>query len=386
MSAWPDAYLGIGGAGLAIYLWLWSLVANAGDAAVPSLALSTDRQPARAGAGSRAGNGRRMAGIPASRRAGAVARARSDAAHLAGPGVCPVRRRNHHPAARHPPLPRHRIPARRTDAFDTWCSPRCRSSGDWSRSSAMVAGTRRGQRFVWFAGASLLGIVLAKMFLVDLSRTGTIARIVSFIGVGVLMLIIGRFSPVPPATPDGSGSPRRSGAQVGGMMQVTLASAGEYRRGISARWPARVPRRRQPRDEFAWAIPIEVPAGAPVVRLDVPRVVYRDCVSSGAARPASPERRRRSRAVRVAAARGGGTRHADDAAPAVVSAARRCGRVGSGAAAAHRRRQDLHRGRGRTAAVGPGAGIGLLREHGMASSARSMRSPSAGPMRRRISP
>ena len=34
-----------------------------------------------------------------------------------------------------------------------------------------------------------------------------------------------------------------------------------------------------PRDEFAWAIPIEVPAGAPVVRLDVPLVLYRDCVS-----------------------------------------------------------------------------------------------------------
>ena len=35
------------------------------------------------------------------------------------------------------------------------------------------------------------------------------------------------------------------------------------------------------RDEFAWSIPIEVPAGAPVVRLDVPLVVYRDSVSPG---------------------------------------------------------------------------------------------------------
>jgi uncharacterized membrane protein len=64
--------------------------------------------------------------------------------------------------------------------------------------SAMVAGTRRGQRVVWFAGAALLGVVLAKMFLIDLSRSATVARIVSFIGVGVLMLVIGRFSPVPP--------------------------------------------------------------------------------------------------------------------------------------------------------------------------------------------
>lgn len=67
---------------------------------------------------------------------------------------------------------------------------------------AMVIGTRRGERWIWFTGATLLGIALAKMFLVDLSRTGTVARIVSFIGVGVLMLIIGRFSPVPPSEPE----------------------------------------------------------------------------------------------------------------------------------------------------------------------------------------
>jgi uncharacterized membrane protein len=43
------------------------------------------------------------------------------------------------------------------------------------------------------------------MFLVDLSRSGTVARIVSFIAVGVLMLIIGRFSPVPPAENSANG-------------------------------------------------------------------------------------------------------------------------------------------------------------------------------------
>ncbi|MDK9708561.1 MAG: DUF2339 domain-containing protein [Desulforhopalus sp.] len=58
--------------------------------------------------------------------------------------------------------------------------------------------TRRGSRPLWTVGAILLSMVVLKLFIVDLSRTGTIARIVSFLVVGVLMLIIGYFSPMPP--------------------------------------------------------------------------------------------------------------------------------------------------------------------------------------------
>jgi uncharacterized membrane protein len=47
-------------------------------------------------------------------------------------------------------------------------------------------------------GAALMGVVVVKLFLVDLSNVGTVERIVSFIGVGVLMLVIGYLSPVPP--------------------------------------------------------------------------------------------------------------------------------------------------------------------------------------------
>jgi uncharacterized membrane protein len=75
--------------------------------------------------------------------------------------------------------------------------------------ASMVYGTRHAQRAAWFTGAWLLGITLAKMFLVDLSRSGTAARIVSFIGVGVLMLLIGRFSPVPPAVAERQPQPVR---------------------------------------------------------------------------------------------------------------------------------------------------------------------------------
>lgn len=62
----------------------------------------------------------------------------------------------------------------------------------------MVFATRRALRPVWLAGAGLMAAVVVKLFLVDLSGAGTVERIVSFIGVGVLMLVIGYLSPVPP--------------------------------------------------------------------------------------------------------------------------------------------------------------------------------------------
>ena len=40
--------------------------------------------------------------------------------------------------------------------------------------------------------------MVLKLFINDLGNTGTVARIVSFIGVGVLMLVIGFLSPIPP--------------------------------------------------------------------------------------------------------------------------------------------------------------------------------------------
>jgi uncharacterized membrane protein len=41
-------------------------------------------------------------------------------------------------------------------------------------------------------------VVVAKLFLVDLGNAGTLGRVVSFLGVGVLLLIVGYFAPVPP--------------------------------------------------------------------------------------------------------------------------------------------------------------------------------------------
>jgi uncharacterized membrane protein len=62
----------------------------------------------------------------------------------------------------------------------------------------MVTATRRGLHFAWLTGAGLLAAVVIKLFMVDLSNSGTVERIVSFVGVGILLLVIGYFSPVPP--------------------------------------------------------------------------------------------------------------------------------------------------------------------------------------------
>jgi uncharacterized membrane protein len=61
-----------------------------------------------------------------------------------------------------------------------------------------VLATRRAARWLWMLGAALMAVVVVKLVLVDLSHLSGIERIVSFIGVGVLMLVIGYFSPVPP--------------------------------------------------------------------------------------------------------------------------------------------------------------------------------------------
>lgn len=63
---------------------------------------------------------------------------------------------------------------------------------------AMLYAQRRAMRVPWIAGASLLGVVVAKLLFVDMSQAEGIARIVAFIGVGVLMLLIGYFVPLPP--------------------------------------------------------------------------------------------------------------------------------------------------------------------------------------------
>jgi uncharacterized membrane protein len=57
----------------------------------------------------------------------------------------------------------------------------------------------RLRRRQWGVGAALLGIVVAKLILADLKNGGSMARVISFVGVGLLMVLIGYFAPYPKA-------------------------------------------------------------------------------------------------------------------------------------------------------------------------------------------
>lgn len=62
----------------------------------------------------------------------------------------------------------------------------------------MGLGTRRSVRLSWLVGAGLLAVVIIKLFIVDMGQLNLVARIISFITVGVLMLVIGYLAPLPP--------------------------------------------------------------------------------------------------------------------------------------------------------------------------------------------
>jgi uncharacterized membrane protein len=201
VSSHPGAYLGIGAGGLTIYLWLWTLAMSFDDASarpLPYLPVVNPVELAQCFALVTVGSWLLYLWRQAPRDWLTIDRR--------APVVVPIAmavfvllnamllRTIHHYAG---------IPYD-PEALMESTLVQAALSIFWGllALASMVFGTRRAQRTVWFVGAWLLGITLAKMFLVDLSRSATAARIVSFIGVGVLMLIIGRFSPVPPAEPE----------------------------------------------------------------------------------------------------------------------------------------------------------------------------------------
>ncbi|MFM2086421.1 MAG: hypothetical protein RLZZ237_1290, partial [Pseudomonadota bacterium] len=71
----------------------------------------------------------------------------------------------------------------------------------WSITALLLMrhAAHRQRRQQWSLGAVLLALVVVKLFTFDLSNVGGIERIVSFVGVGLLMLLIGYLAPFPKA-------------------------------------------------------------------------------------------------------------------------------------------------------------------------------------------
>jgi uncharacterized membrane protein len=73
----------------------------------------------------------------------------------------------------------------------------------------MYAATKRRLRALWMIGMGLLILVLAKLFLVDLGALSGLPLVIAFLGAGILLLVIGYLSPVPPAVHGDDASAKR---------------------------------------------------------------------------------------------------------------------------------------------------------------------------------
>ena len=69
----------------------------------------------------------------------------------------------------------------------------------WSIGGLLLTllGHRRQQQPLWWAGAALLAATVLKLLMVDLAGSGSVARIVSFMAVGALILAVGYLAPPP---------------------------------------------------------------------------------------------------------------------------------------------------------------------------------------------
>ncbi|HEX3895388.1 MAG TPA: DUF2339 domain-containing protein [Rudaea sp.] len=66
--------------------------------------------------------------------------------------------------------------------------------------AAMLLGKRRGSRAVWIGGGTLMGVVILKLILIDRQHLHDLTAIVGVLVVGILLVGVGYFAPVPPRT------------------------------------------------------------------------------------------------------------------------------------------------------------------------------------------
>ncbi len=126
----------------------------------------------------------------------------------------------------------------------------------------MVLAHRRQTRALWMGGVALLGATVLKLFLIDLSNRGGSERIVVFIAVGVLMLVVGYFAPIPPPSAAPQDERTQGGAAMIRSLTIVLLWLGTLACAQAAEAPAP--------SEFSWRATLAVPAGASVARVSLP--------------------------------------------------------------------------------------------------------------------
>jgi uncharacterized membrane protein len=85
---------------------------------------------------------------------------------------------------------------------ELWESPLAQAalSIDWTLAgiAAMLLGKYRGSRAVWIGGGALMGVVILKLLLIDRQHLHDLPAIIGMLAVGVLLIGVGYFAPVPP--------------------------------------------------------------------------------------------------------------------------------------------------------------------------------------------
>ncbi len=152
--------------------------------------------------------------------------------------------------------------------------------------AGMWFSTRQRLRKPWMAFAGLLAITVIKLFVVDLSQLTTPAKIGTFLVVGVLLLIVGYLSPVPPEEAAEAGDAGGRSSEAGAPGQATRTSliwiivcfATISTRPASAQSAAPLSK-----DDFAWSRAIETTSRRVIQGVELPYEIYRDSVEPGLA-------------------------------------------------------------------------------------------------------
>jgi uncharacterized membrane protein len=183
----PEAYRDSAGAALAAGLWVWTLVANiASDGSAAPLPHVPFLNPLDIGVG--IALAATLLWLRCIGRVVPWSLALAAAAGFVWLNAIVVRGFHHYAG----------VPYQ----FDAWLGSLAVQTGITLLWTAIALATMwlaaaRSFRMPWVAGAALLGAVVVKLLVVDLSGSGSVTRIVSFIGVGVLMLVIGYVAPLP---------------------------------------------------------------------------------------------------------------------------------------------------------------------------------------------